>query len=119
VAETWRVFHDAVPLRPTSSFIPDSYTVLERTVDLLFQFEEGNATAIIIKPQKLLLLRKTSSIQTSFQILLRIQVKRKLLKASTKAMKKQAAQALSLRSLMMGYISTLGGPTEIGTYQNF
>jgi hypothetical protein len=45
VAETWRPFHDALALRPTASFIPDSYTVLERTGDLLSQFEEGNATA--------------------------------------------------------------------------
>ncbi len=44
VAETWRPFHDALTLRPTASFIPDSYTVLEHTGDLLFQFEEGNAT---------------------------------------------------------------------------
>ncbi len=45
VAETWRAFHYALALRPTS-FIPDLYTVLEHTGDLLSQFEEGNATAI-------------------------------------------------------------------------
>jgi hypothetical protein len=45
VAETQRPFHDALALRPTASFIPDSYTVLEYTGDLLSQFEEGNATA--------------------------------------------------------------------------
>ncbi len=45
VALTWRPFHDALALRPTSSFIPDPYTVLEYTRDLLPQFEEGNATA--------------------------------------------------------------------------
>jgi hypothetical protein len=45
VAETWRPFHDALALRPTVSFIPDSYTVLEHTGDLLSQFEEGNAIA--------------------------------------------------------------------------
>jgi hypothetical protein len=43
VAETWRPFHDALALRPTASFIPVSYTVLEHTGDLLSQFEEGNA----------------------------------------------------------------------------
>ncbi len=45
MAETWRPFHDALALKPTTSFIPDSYTVLEHTGDLLSQFEEGNATA--------------------------------------------------------------------------
>jgi hypothetical protein len=45
VAETWRPFHDALSLRPTASFIPDSYAVLENTGDLLSQFEEGNAIA--------------------------------------------------------------------------
>ncbi len=35
VAETWRSFHDALALRPTASFIPDPYTVLEHTRDLL------------------------------------------------------------------------------------
>jgi hypothetical protein len=45
VAETWRPSHDAQDLRPTASFIPDSYTVLEHTGDLLSQFVEGNATA--------------------------------------------------------------------------
>jgi hypothetical protein len=45
VAETWKPFHDALALRPTASFITDSYTVLEHTGDLLSQFEEGNATA--------------------------------------------------------------------------
>ena len=45
MAETWRPFHDALALRPTVSFIPDSYTVLEHTGDLLSQFEEGNAIA--------------------------------------------------------------------------
>ncbi len=45
MAKTWRPFHDALALRPTASFIPDSYTVLEHTGDLLSQFEEGNATA--------------------------------------------------------------------------
>ncbi len=45
VAETWRPFHDALALRPSASFIPDSYTVLEHIGDLLSQFEEGNATA--------------------------------------------------------------------------
>jgi hypothetical protein len=44
VAGTWRPFHDAVALRPTASFITDSYTVLEHTGDRLSQFEEGNAT---------------------------------------------------------------------------
>ncbi len=44
-AEAWRPFYDALALRPTASFIPDSYTVLEHTGDLLSQFEEGNATA--------------------------------------------------------------------------
>ncbi len=44
VAETWRPFHDALALRPTASFIPDSCTVLEHTGDLLSQFEEGKAT---------------------------------------------------------------------------
>jgi hypothetical protein len=45
MAETWRPFHDALALRPTASFIPDLYTVLEHTRDPLSQFEEGNATA--------------------------------------------------------------------------
>jgi hypothetical protein len=45
VAENWRPFHDALALRPTASFIPDPYTVLEHTGDFLSQFEEGNATA--------------------------------------------------------------------------
>ncbi len=45
VAAAWRPFHDALALRPTASFIPDSYTVLEHTGDLLSQFEEGRATA--------------------------------------------------------------------------
>jgi hypothetical protein len=45
VAETWRPFHDALALRPTASFIPDSYTVVEHTEDLLSRFKEGNATA--------------------------------------------------------------------------
>ncbi len=45
MAETWRPFHDALALRPTASFIPDSYTVMEHTGDLLSQFEERNATA--------------------------------------------------------------------------
>ena len=39
VAETWR---HALPLRPTSSFIPDPNTTLEHTGDLLSQFEVGN-----------------------------------------------------------------------------
>ncbi len=45
VAETCRPFHDALALGPTASFIPDSYTVLEHTGDMLSQFEEENATA--------------------------------------------------------------------------
>ncbi len=45
VADTWKSFHDALALRPTASFIPDSYTVTEHTGDLLSQLEEGNATA--------------------------------------------------------------------------
>ncbi len=45
MAETWKPFHDALALRPTASFIPVSYTVMEHTRDLLSQFEEGNATA--------------------------------------------------------------------------
>jgi hypothetical protein len=45
VAETWKHFHDALALKLTASFIPDSYTVLEHTGGLLTQFEEGNATA--------------------------------------------------------------------------
>ncbi len=45
VAEIWRPFRDALALRPTASFIPDSYTVLEHTGDMVSQFEEGNATA--------------------------------------------------------------------------
>ncbi len=46
MADSLRPFHDALALRPTASFIPDSYTVLEHTGDLLSQFEEGNATSI-------------------------------------------------------------------------
>ncbi len=38
-------FYDALAVRPTASVIPDSYTVLEHTGDLLSQFEEGYATA--------------------------------------------------------------------------
>jgi hypothetical protein len=45
VAGTWRPSHDALALRPTASFIPESYTVLEHTGDLLSQFEERNAAA--------------------------------------------------------------------------
>ncbi len=45
MAEIWRPFHDALALRPTASFIIDSYTALEHTGDLVSQFEEGNATA--------------------------------------------------------------------------
>ncbi len=45
MAETWRPFHDALALRPTAFFIPDPYTMLEHTGDLLSQFEERNATA--------------------------------------------------------------------------
>jgi hypothetical protein len=45
VAETWRPLHVALALRPNASFIPDPYTVLEHTGDLLSQFEEGNTAA--------------------------------------------------------------------------
>jgi hypothetical protein len=45
VAVTWRPFHDTLALRPTSSLIPDSCTVLEHTGGLLSQFEVGNATS--------------------------------------------------------------------------
>jgi hypothetical protein len=38
VAETWRPFHDALALGPTASFIPNSYTVIEHTGNLLSQF---------------------------------------------------------------------------------
>ncbi len=45
-AETQRLFHDALVLRPIdASFIPVPQTVLEHTGDLLSQFEQGNATA--------------------------------------------------------------------------
>ncbi len=119
MAKTWRPFHDALALRPTVSFIPDSYTVLENTGDLLSQFEEGNATASGSQTETTSPFRDTSSTQTSFQILLRIKVKRKLLKALRKAMKKQAAQILSLRLWMMAWIPTLGDTIEPGTHQNF
>jgi hypothetical protein len=81
MTETWRPFHDALALRPTASFIPDSYTMLEHTGDMLSQFEEGNTTANDNQTATTSPLRKTSSIQNSSQILLRIPVKRRLLKA--------------------------------------
>ncbi len=89
MAETWKPFHDALALRPTASFIPDPYTVLEHTGDLLSQFEEGKLQLVAIKQKQLLLLKKTSSIQISFQILLRTPMKRKPLKAQRKAMSQQ------------------------------
>jgi hypothetical protein len=105
-------------LRPTASFIPDSFTVLEHTGDLLSQFEEGNATASNNQTATTSPLRKTLSTQTSFQILLRIPMKRRVLKTQRKTMRRQPAQKLFLRLLMMGWIPTLGGPTELGTHQN-
>jgi hypothetical protein len=51
VAETWRPFHNALALRPTASFLPDSYIVLEHTGDMLSQFEEGNAKANGSQPE--------------------------------------------------------------------
>ncbi len=45
VAETWRPFHDALALRPETSFIPDPHTFVEHTGDVLSQFEEGNTVA--------------------------------------------------------------------------
>jgi len=42
VAETWRPFHDALALRPETSFIPDPHTFVEHTGDMLSQVEEGN-----------------------------------------------------------------------------
>ncbi len=119
VTETWRPFHDALAFRSIASFIPDSYTVLEHTGDLLFQFEEGNATAHNNQTATTSPFEEDSSIQTSSQTLLRILVKRRLLKAQRKTMRKQTAQILFLRLLMMGWIPTLGGPTELGTHQNF
>jgi hypothetical protein len=74
---------------------------------------------IIIKQQQLLHLSKTLFIQTSFPILLRILVKRKLPKNQRKAMKKQAIQTLFLRLLMMAWTPTLGDPTELGAHQNY
>jgi hypothetical protein len=35
VAETWRPFHDALALRPETSFIPDPHTFVEHTGDVL------------------------------------------------------------------------------------
>ncbi len=45
VADTWTPFHDALVVRPTTSLIPDTHTVVEHTGDPLSQFEEGNAAA--------------------------------------------------------------------------
>ena len=77
----------------------------------------GMLQPTLIKQQQLLLLRKTSSIQTSFQILWRIPVKRKLL--LKKAMRMKSTQILSLRLWMMDWIPRLGDPAELGTHQNF
>ncbi len=74
---------------------------------------------VAIKQRQLLLLKKTSSAQTSSQILLRNPVKRKPLKAQRKAMRQQEALILFLRLWMMGWIPTLGDPIEPGTHQNF
>jgi hypothetical protein len=99
MAETWRPFHDALALRPTASFIPDSSTVMEHTGKLLSQFEEGNTTANNYQKQQPLHVRKTSFIQTSSQILLRIPVKRNLPQSWRKVMKRQVAKTLFHRLL--------------------
>ncbi len=70
----------------------------------------GMLQLIMIKQQQLLILRKTSSIQTSFQI---------LLKAQRKTVRRQTAKILSFILLMMGWALTPGGPTELATHQNF
>jgi hypothetical protein len=85
--------------------------VLEHAGDLLPQFDLGNATANDNQTATTSPFEEDIFIQTSSQTLLRIPVKRRLLKAKRKTMKKQAAQTLSFRLLMMGWIPTLGGPT--------
>jgi len=41
VAETWRPLHDALALRPETSFIPDPYTTLEHSGDRCHSLRRG------------------------------------------------------------------------------
>jgi hypothetical protein len=89
---------------------------MEHNGDLLSQFEERNATAnndqtVITSPFEEDIIHSRP---------MKIPVKRKLQKVHRKTMKRQTTQTMSLRLLMMAWISTLGDPTELGSHhQNF
>jgi hypothetical protein len=118
VAETWKPFHDALALRPTASFIPDSYTVMEHTGDLLSQFEEGNATANNDQTATTSPFEEDIIHSDLISDPVEDSSEEDTAEDPEERVKKQPIQILSLRLWMMAWIPRLGGTTELGSHQN-